>query len=86
MTDSPAEAAKLGIYLYCLARPECLALVQGLAEQALHGVDERYPVTTLALTVRVDVRPGASPGTLSKPTLAVLTMVVPSTMPSPTSA
>ena len=44
------------------------------------------PVTTLALPVRVDVRPGASPGTLSKPTLAVLTMVVPSTMPSPTSA
>ncbi|MDO8742009.1 MAG: GvpL/GvpF family gas vesicle protein [bacterium] len=48
MTDSPAEAAELGIYLYCLARPECLALVQGSAESDLYGVDERYPVTTLA--------------------------------------
>lgn len=47
MTDSHTEAADLGIYLYCLARPECLALVQGLPEQALHGVDERYPVTAL---------------------------------------
>ena len=43
------DAADLGIYLYCLARPECLALVQGSAESALYGVDERYPVTTLAL-------------------------------------
>jgi hypothetical protein len=47
MTDSPAETADLGIYLYCLARPECLSLVQGSAEPDLHGVDERYPVTAL---------------------------------------
>tara|TARA_B110000503_G_C7121032_1_gene402543 strand:- start:571 stop:1413 length:843 start_codon:yes stop_codon:yes gene_type:complete len=48
MTDSPAEAAELGIYLYCLARPECLSLVRGSAESALCGVDERCPVTVLA--------------------------------------
>jgi hypothetical protein len=47
MTDSPAEAAELCIYLYCLARPESLALVQGLAGSDLQGVDERYPVTAL---------------------------------------
>ncbi len=47
MTDSHAGVSSLGIYLYCLARPECLPLVKGLAEQDLHGVDERYPVVAL---------------------------------------
>ncbi|MBI3938990.1 MAG: GvpL/GvpF family gas vesicle protein [Betaproteobacteria bacterium] len=47
MTDSHAEASILGIYLYCLARPECLPLVRGPAEQDLRGVDERYPVGAL---------------------------------------
>ncbi len=48
MTDLPRDdAAVLGIYLYCLARPECLAAVAGLAAQGLQGVDSRYPVTTL---------------------------------------
>ena len=47
MTDSHDEALGLGIYLYCLARPECLSVVKAPAEQALRGVDERYPVTAL---------------------------------------
>lgn len=38
------DASGLGIYLYCLARPECLSVVNGLAEHELRGVDERYPV------------------------------------------
>jgi len=46
MTDSHDEASGLGIYLYCLARPECL--VRGSTiEQDLRGVDERYPVAAL---------------------------------------
>lgn len=49
MTDLPhADASNLGIYLYCLARPECLSAVNELARQALCGVDERYPVDVLA--------------------------------------
>src|SRR3990172_7933210 len=47
MTDSHDEASGLGIYLYCLARPECLSVVKGLAEQDLRGVDERYPVAAI---------------------------------------
>jgi len=47
MTDSPAEASR-GIYLYCLARPECLSLVRGSTiEPDLRGVDESYPVVAL---------------------------------------
>lgn len=38
------DASGLGIYLYCLARPECLSAVKGLVEHELRGVDERYPV------------------------------------------
>lgn len=48
MTDlHHGDASVLGIYLYCLARPECLSAVKGLAEQGLRGVDERYPVAAL---------------------------------------
>ena len=47
MNDSHDEASGLGIYLYCLARPECLSVVKGLAEQDLRGVDERYPVAAI---------------------------------------
>ena len=48
MTDSHDEASGLGIYLYCLARPECLSVVQGpRIEPDLRGVDERYPVMAL---------------------------------------
>jgi len=55
MTDLDRDdAAGLGIYLYCLARPECLTLVQGSAESTLHGVDGRYPVTALALDQQGD--------------------------------
>ena len=41
------DASVLGIYLYCLARPECLSAVKGLTEQGRCGVDERYPVAAL---------------------------------------
>lgn len=62
MTDSQDEAPGLGIYLYCLARPECLSLVQGPVEQDLRGVDERYPVAALeeagVVAVIGEVEPG----------------------------
>lgn len=47
MTGSNAEAPSLGVYLYCLARPECIPVVNGLAEQEVRGVDERYPVAAM---------------------------------------
>lgn len=48
MTDlRREETSASGIYLYCLARPECLAAVKGLAEQDLHGVDGHCPVVAL---------------------------------------
>lgn len=48
MTGLPPDGtAGLGIYLYCLARPECLSAGGALAGQAWQGVDERYPVTVL---------------------------------------
>ncbi len=48
MTDTPqAETALTGIYLYCLARLDCLAAVQELAEQKGCGVDPNYGVAAL---------------------------------------
>jgi hypothetical protein len=48
MMGAPEEAVPvLGTYLYCLARSQCLAAVQELAEQGVPGVDERHAVTTL---------------------------------------
>jgi hypothetical protein len=48
MTGAPEAAVPvLGTYLYCLARSQCLAAVQGLAEQGVPGVDERHCVTAL---------------------------------------
>ena len=52
MTDSHDEASRLGTYLYCLAKPECLSLVKSLAEQAGQGhgavgIDEQYPISSL---------------------------------------
>lgn len=48
MTDLPPEAvAELGVYLYCLARPECISAVGLLADEGLLGVDERYQVAAL---------------------------------------
>ena len=49
MNHTSTEGATGGIYLYCLARPECLSVLhKGLAEQGdLRGVDERYPVAAL---------------------------------------
>ena len=48
MADPLPEATALtGIYLYCLARPQCLASDQALVGPALAGVNERFPVTTV---------------------------------------
>jgi hypothetical protein len=45
MSDSHQhDAPDRGIYLYCLARPECLSSVKGLVEHELRGVDQRYPL------------------------------------------
>lgn len=48
MSSMPDEAIPaLGIYLYCLARSQCIAAVEKLAEQYGLGVDERHPVMAL---------------------------------------
>jgi hypothetical protein len=48
MTDlSPTQTPATGIYLYCLARPECLAASGALAAAPWSGVDESYPVEVL---------------------------------------
>lgn len=48
MSSMPDEAIPaLGIYLYCLARSQCIAAVEKLAEQCGLGVDERHPVMAL---------------------------------------
>lgn len=47
MSSSYEEKAGLGIYLYCLARPECLSVVKSLADQGVPGVDERHPISLL---------------------------------------
>jgi hypothetical protein len=45
--ESPSGAASPGIYLYCLARPECIPVVDALAQHDLRGVDERFPVAAM---------------------------------------
>src|SRR3990167_1524593 len=48
MTDLLHDEAPLtGIYLYCLARPECLPALEDMAGQDLRGVDEHYPAMAL---------------------------------------
>ncbi|MEI7537258.1 MAG: GvpL/GvpF family gas vesicle protein [Comamonadaceae bacterium] len=48
MSDTSAQPAPVtGIYLYCLARPQCLGADRSLPGPQLPGVDERYPVTAL---------------------------------------
>lgn len=48
MNETSAPTTDCAIYLYCLARPECLSTLQDLRlAQDLFGVDKRYPVTTL---------------------------------------
>ena len=47
MSSSYEEKADPVIYLYCLARPECLSVVKSLAEQGVPGVDERRPISLL---------------------------------------
>ncbi len=48
MTEPLPEATALtGIYLYCLARPQCLASDQALVGPSLTGVVEGYPVTAV---------------------------------------
>ena len=46
MSAVTPDAAERGIYLYCLARPQCLALLAGAA--APRAVDPRYPLMALA--------------------------------------
>lgn len=53
--NAQTQAVGRGIYVYCLARPECLPVVNGLADQDLRGVDERYCVTALEETGMVAV-------------------------------
>lgn len=48
MNDTASDDALLtGIYLYCLARLDCLAAVKELAEDKLCGVDQNYCVAAL---------------------------------------
>ena len=77
MTDSHDEASGLGIYLYCLARPECLSLVQGPAEPDLRGVDERYPVAALEEAGVVAVIGEVDPGEFCEQNLQTLSWVGP---------
>jgi hypothetical protein len=41
------ETPQIGVYLYCLARLECLSVLQASVGADLLGVDERYPVVAL---------------------------------------
>ena len=78
MTDSPAEASGLGIYLSCLARPESLTVVRGSTiEQDLRGVDERYPVTALEEAGVVAVIGEVDTGEFCEQNLQTLTWVGP---------
>lgn len=77
MTDSHDEASVLGIYLYCLARPECLSVVKGPAEPDLRGVDERYPVAALEEAGVVAVIGEVDPGEFCDQNLQTLPWVGP---------
>lgn len=45
--DAVLDAPLTGIYLYCLARLDCLAAVKELAENKLCGVDQNYRIAAL---------------------------------------
>ena len=77
MTESHANASSPGIYLYCLARPECLSVVKGLAEQNLRGVDDRHPVVALEEAGMVAVIGEVDPGEFSDQNLQALPWVGP---------
>ena len=78
MTDSHDGASALGIYLYCLARPECLTVVRGSTiEQDLRGVDERYPVAALEEAGVVAVIGEVDPGEFCDQNLQTLPWVGP---------
>ena len=77
MTNSLAEAPGLGIYLYCLARPECLSVVKGLVEQDLRGVDERYSLAALEEDGVVAVIGAVNPGDFCDRNLQALPWVGP---------
>lgn len=53
MTDplaSETDSSETGVYLYCLARPECLASIFfSPSEQQMAGVDVQFPVTAMHL-------------------------------------
>ena len=53
MTDplaSETDSSETGVYLYCLARPECLSSTYfSPSEQQMAGVDVQFPVTAMHL-------------------------------------
>jgi len=71
------EASGLGVYLYCLARPECVAAVQRLPERDLHGVDERFPVMARAEAGVAAVIGDVAIGEFSDQNLQTLSWVAP---------
>ena len=77
MTAVPADTAERAIYLYCLARAECLPLVQALAAEQLAGVDERYPVAALEEAGAVAVIGEVDSGEFSDQNLQSLSWVGP---------
>lgn len=62
-----SAAAATAIYLYCLARQECLSAIQGLT-----GVDERYPVIALEGNETVAVISEVDPADFSEHNLQTL--------------
>ena len=48
MSAATNNGSAQGIYLYCLARPQCLPRLAQGTDNALRGVDSRYPVTAQA--------------------------------------
>ncbi|MBI5780477.1 MAG: GvpL/GvpF family gas vesicle protein [Rhodocyclales bacterium] len=77
MTDSHDGGSGPGIYLYCLARPECFPVVKGAAGQDLRGVDERYPVAALEEDGVVAVIGEVDPGEFCDRNLQTLSWVGP---------
>ncbi len=76
MTEPLPEATALnGIYLYCLARPQCLSAAHALAGKPLAGVDERYPVTAVVADDVVAVAGEVVIGDFSEQNLQTLSWI-----------